>query len=540
MKKWFILFTLCFLVMLAGCLPEMVETAVVDVQPTPVAMATATEPAVQTTAPTETQPTHIPTSEPENADGGLLPSALFDVPWDERTLFVSGLLPEAQHWANDLPGAPLYRIELTIPEGLETINGREEIVFTNQEDSALNELILRLFPNVMGGAAAIENLRVNGEAVEVIFENHASTARVALSEPLLPGERLLVQLDFYLQIPREMGGNYGLFGFFEDVLTLDLFYPVIPVYDADGWYADIPPENGDPSYYDAGFYLVRVIAPEALVLAASGVTLSQEIENGQQTTTFAIGPARDFCLAASENFSVASTTVGETRVNSYTLPGHEEAQQLAANFAAAAIQVFDERIGSFDYTEFDVVATPMLAGGVEYPGMTWINMDYYNLNESFYGMPASTMLETVIAHEVGHHWFYNVVGNSQVTEAWLDEALVQYITGLYFYDRYGKSAYDNNKLSWDYRWERIDYDPVPIGLPGAEYEGYEYVGAVYGRGPYFFETLAAQMGEDVFRQFLSDYYQRYHWQIVTGEELKQMAEDYCTCDLTGLFQDWVY
>ena len=43
-----------------------------------------------------------------------------------------------------------------------------------------------------------------------------------------------------------------------------------------------------------------------------------------------------------------------------------------------------------------------------------------------------------------------------------------------------------------------------------------------------------------FAEFLRDYYQSHKWGIGTGDALKQLAEQHCQCDLTALFQEWVY
>jgi len=92
------------------------------------------------------------------------------------------------------------------------------------------------------------------------------------------------------------------------------------------------------------------------------------------------------------------------------------------------------------------------------------------------------MIESVVAHEVGHQWFYNVVGSDQINEPWLDEAVDQYVTGLYFLDAYGKSGYDGYRSTWQSRWERVSRANIPIGMPAEKYQGKEYGAIVYGRG----------------------------------------------------------
>ena len=156
------------------------------------------------------------------------------------------------------------------------------------------------------------------------------------------------------------------------------------------------------------------------------------------------------------------------------------------------------------------------------------------------GLPNPVMLESTVAHEVGHQWFYNVVGNNQVGEAWLDEAVVQYITGLYHLDRYGTSGYNGLRNSWISRWERVERADIPIGMPSESYAPIEYSAIVYGRGPLFIEALADEMGEETFNAFMQDYYQTNQWGISSGEGFKAAAEEFCECDLTDLFDEWVW
>jgi hypothetical protein len=48
------------------------------------------------------------------------------------------------------------------------------------------------------------------------------------------------------------------------------------------------------------------------------------------------------------------------------------------------------------------------------------------------------------------------------------------------------------------------------------------------------------MGQEVFDEFLRDYYESHQWGIGTGEAFRQLAERHCQCDLTALFEAWVY
>jgi aminopeptidase N len=200
------------------------------------------------------------------------------------------------------------------------------------------------------------------------------------------------------------------------------------------------------------------------------------------------------------------------------------------------VQIFDERFGPYPFTELDLVSTPTSAYGIEYPGMLAIAVRLYGPNSEY--PPA--YLESTVAHEVAHQWFYSVVGNDQQGEPWLDEALAQYSTTAYYGDLYGPEAASGFRASLYERWQRVEDAPIPIGLSVGDYSAKEYGAIVYGRGPLFVEALADAMGQPAFDRFLRDYYQTHAWGVATTIGFHEQAEDWCGCDLDALFEEWVY
>ncbi|MCP4540088.1 MAG: hypothetical protein GY832_23365 [Chloroflexi bacterium] len=510
-------------------------------EPTAMPASTPVPPADTDVSPTVTPAPPIPTPE---EDMPTLPpdtSMPVDTAWDDRTIFQAGLIDVEQSLLDRLPGATVYHIDLEIPDDFVQLHGHEEVRYTNREAEPLDEVYFRLFPNVAGGTATVSAVEVDGQEVQPIYEFDDSAVRVPLPQALPPGEQIVINLDFEIQVTFDMGGNYGLFGYFDDVLVLDTFYPVIPVYDDEGWNVEVPPPNGDWPYFDASFYVVNVTAPADLTVVAAGIEVSREQVGDEQVLTIAAGPTRDFYLAASEKYEVVSTTVGETTVNSYAFAERMERAEFALQVAADALESFNARLGVYPYTEFDVLSTPMLALGIEYPGIVGISLRAYDPDATISGAPSQYMQEVAVAHEVGHQWFYNVVGNDQMDEPWVDESLTQYITGLYFLDVHGESGGEQYRRNmWYGYWSGVDQAEIPIGLTADAYAGNEYGPIVYGRGPIFVTALAKEMGQETFDAFLRDYYTSNQWGISTSETFRQLAEQHCECDLTVLFEEWVY
>jgi hypothetical protein len=463
----------------------------------------------------------------------------FDETLQVEELFLLGLADSEQDASLLMEDAPFYRTDIWISHDLGRVSGRLQIRYTNQEQTVLERIPVRIYPKLFGGEVNIDAVEVQGQAVDTAWEAYDSAFWITLDEPLQHGEAAVLALSFDLLLPHEMSGNYGLYGSFDDVLVLNSFLPVIPIYDEGGWDVDVPSPQGDVSYLEASFFLVRVIAPNEAQVVSSGVVVDSVPVDDRQAHLIAAGPARDFYMAVSTTWQKAQKQIDGLVVNSYAPSEKKESAATALESAVRALNSYGERFGPYPYAEFDIVATPMQALGMEYPGLTAIAEQLYNPNALFQGIPSSAYLESVIAHEVAHQWFYNLVGSDQQQSPWLDEAMAQYATWLYYVDTSTPDAAESYRQSWYGRWDRVEREDIPIGLPVAEYSGQEYGAIVYGRGPLFVEALAAELGEAQFESFLQAYLQTNHWSLGTPEEFQALAEAQCGCDLSELFQTWV-
>ena len=465
---------------------------------------------------------------------------LFATPWEDRSIFKSGLIVSEQSVLDELPNASVYHLDFKIAEDLYHMTGTEEVRYTNAEEAALDQVQLRLFPNILGGEMTVSNLTVDGQPVTPKFALSHSSLIVPFLTPLQPGQRVVLRLDFAVTVPQSVEAHYGMLAYFEDILALAYAYPMIAVYDGQGWNAEILPQYGDVTYTDSSFFLVKVTAPKGLTLVTSGQTINASEAGGIQSLSVVSGPARDFYLVASPNYTAISQTFGEVTIHSYASREHKKGAQMALDVAARAIEDFSARYAPFPYTEFDIVSTPTLAGGIEYPGMIAIASRLYDLGQETNGVPSSVYMEAVVAHEVGHQWFYNLVGDDQLDDPWLDESLTQFATLQYFTDEYGSGGGRGFRNSLEARWETVGRAKIPIGLPVVKYSDEEYGAIVYGRGALFFVALRERMGKEAFDAFLKDYTERLSWKIATPEFLQELAEKHCACELDDLFHEWVY
>ena len=520
--------------------------------PLPTAAPTAAAPTVVAVATAAIQPTNpppiaaAPSPPPPSTPAPLLPFAPYD-----RTPYAAGLVAPA---ADDVPGAPVDHLDITLDDSLRVVEGRQTVFYTNQEDVALSEIVFHLHPNLLDSAITVSDLTVDGVAASTSLSGAAqSILTVALPAPLPPGEATTINLSFRTEVATEIGRNYGVLAVTEGILALAHFYPMLSVYDETGWNTAEADIQGDLTYSDAGYYLVRVSAPAGVVVVASGVVVEEQGgeektlslthsqgERDRQMVIYAVGPARDFYLAAGE-FVVVSQTVGGTTINSYAPAELGDGAALALEVAVATLKINEARLSPYPYTELDIVTTPTTALGIEYPGLIVGTLRMYDISATTRaGVPYSDILESTTAHEVVHQWFYNLIGNDQLDQPWLDESMTGYHTYRYYADRYGQAAGDAYFGTFAGRWDSVDRAEIPIGLPVRAYEGPEYGAIVYGRGPFFLRELEETLGRETFDAFLRDYVTQYRWDISDTTVFRALAEAHCGCDLETLFTNWVY
>jgi aminopeptidase N len=193
------------------------------------------------------------------------------------------------------------------------------------------------------------------------------------------------------------------------------------------------------------------------------------------------------------------------------------------------VQTLNRLVGPYPYPELDLVDAPEAFGGIEYPGLVYI------------GTVGTYWLIEPTVHEVAHQWFYALVGNDQLIEPWMDEAAAMYAEVLY-YEAAGKVGLATSLLD-GFRSQVRDHprSNTPIGLPVEAYSSdWDYSTFVYLKGALFYEALRQRLGDDLFFDFLSDYFVAHRYGFAEAEDFQTAAEQACACQLDDLFNLWVY
>ena len=501
-------------------------------------LATTAPPTVQpvSTAPPPT-PTPLPQPTPNQP---LFPTPVVDL--TDYAVYRQTLLDEFADDAARLPDAPHYFIQVRLLAGeVPALDGVQRIRITNQEQTSLNELYFWLYPNLPAfeGAAEVKRALVDGQVVEVEHLLDGSAVRIPLADGLSTGATTDVTLWFTATLPTQVAAGTagaGLYGFVNGVYDLAGFYPTLAVYDHSGWNLDAVASFGDSLFADIGFYQVELTVPSTLSVVASGSTLAQQAtDDGMTMWRIAAGPMRSFYAAVTDRWQVISEDVDGILVNAYYPDGGLSSAQTAIDFSTNSLRVFNSLFGPYPYRELDVVPLPTTAFGMEYAGLLALAASFYT--------EAGGAFSIAAPHEVAHQWFFNLIGNDQPDEPWLDESLANYAVYLY-YEAVDWPQMQNAVLEnvFRYRYNAAHNLGVdrPVGGAVVEFDQSNYINIIYSKGPLFFHAVRERIGDAAFFAALVDYAESHRYGIAYADDLFDALRRHSDTSIDDLIAFWIY
>lgn len=385
MRRWVVL-----LLVLGACAGD--QDPAVDRVDGPVTTAT-TSAAVSTSAPTTTAPTTTATTTTTTST-----PVVTTVPAQAATATCRALparrLPDANR--------PSYQMDLRLDLERNVVEGRQVVRFT--PDLATDRLVFRLWPNGPRSSAAGARLDVGevylGSSAPVPVERpDPTTLVVPLPDMIDAGESIDVTVPWTLTLPGPSNDRISRRG---DTVRLGTFHPLLAWEPGVGWATE--PATGlfaEATTAPIADYSVGISAPDGITALANGVPDGGRWRaSAMRELAVSFGRFRIVEAVADAPSPVAVTVAVEGSM--------VDDERAFLDRVVRSLEDFGTRFGPYPYERFTLALTPDLGGGIEYPG--------------FVHQGTGTN-ERTTPHEVGHQWFYALVGNDQARDPWLDEGM---------------------------------------------------------------------------------------------------------------------
>ncbi len=446
-----------------------------------------------------------------------------------------------------------YEMDLQLLPEENQVSGSQRVIYTNNTGEALQEIYFNIYPNAFKDKSTVPALFSNGSSgledyspgyirIGGILLNEEKTnyeisgigetlLKIPLTKSLKPGEVVKIEMSYIIQLPNLA----DRFGYHKGVYNMGNWYPILAVYDEAGWSLDPYYAVGDPFYSEASNYDVNIKTPRDIVIASTGNILQHSQEGEYAYWRIEARLVRDFAWVASSDFMVVEKKAGDTSVKMYYLTADKAIREEALAYSIEALRIFEKHFGKYPYGQLSVVET-YFPSGMEYPTLVYISQEYYSKAQL-------QALELVIVHEIAHQWWYGVVGNNQIKEAWLDESLTTYSELVYYRETKGEAIAaeihkQRNINAWEVRKGSITDNRILKGLE--EFQGWgDYGSLVYSRGAMMLVELEALMGRNKVYEALRDYYEKYMFKIAVSDDFIDVVNGVSGRDNQSFFQEWL-
>jgi aminopeptidase N len=193
--------------------------------------------------------------------------------------------------------------------------------------------------------------------------------------------------------------------------------------------------------------------------------------------------------------------------------------------------------------------------GQGYGGMIYLPTVNYVMPDHTAASPDQGLFrDLLVAHEVAHQWWGNVVTTGSYHHEWLMEALANYSAMMYLETKTGPKSLET-ALDF-YRQQLFIKGPDgetpesegPV-VQGRRLEGSNNPSAaqavMYGKGSWVIHMLRRRLGTEQFLKALAETRRRYEWKPLDTEDFRLLCAEFLPpgsndAKLENFFDQWVY
>lgn len=226
----------------------------------------------------------------------------------------------------------------------------------------------------------------------------------------------------------------------------------------------------------------------------------------------------------------------------YIYPGKESVATAAYGKTKDVMRVYEELTGvAFPYNKYDqtIVANFNFGGMENITATTMADSEILLAQMEF----ARDNVEDLVAHELAHSWFGNLVTCKNWAELWLNEGFATFMEAAYREKIYGQADY-LRKIKEDAAQFMIN-DTVNRNRHGlfnqlARPDDSIFDTTNYQKGSAVIHTLRETVGTENFWKAINIYLNRHKFQNVETPDLQKAMEETSGLKLDWFFKQWVY
>lgn len=414
--------------------------------------------------------------------------------------------------------ATYYRLQLSIDPFDQTIGGKVTLKAV-AAIPGLRDIVLDLTDGMVVSG-------VESGSEQLTFSHVENKIQITLSRSYSSGETFEIVVHYS---GRPMRTGFGSFSFDSHQGTPNISTLSEPFGARDWWPCqDHPADKADSVD-------IVVTVPTGLIVASNG-TLRSQTDNGDGTftffwaerypiTTYLVSLAITNYRTYSEYYHYSDTDSMEVQYYVYPETYHQAKEDFSVT--VPMIACYAGLFGEYPFVKekYGMAQFPW-SGAMEHQTCTSYGTWLIRGDHSY---------DWVVAHELAHQWFGDLITMTRWSHIWLNEGFASYAEALWAEHLGGKNQYHNYMQSFE-----ASLFPTSVFVYDSTNASALFSKTVYDKGAFVLHMLRHVMGDQAFFGALRTYVTSFAFGNATTEQFRDVCENAYGGDLDWFFRQWVY